>query len=626
MAVYGNSYSDWVKQNQPLVDQAAQRMAPPAPSADPYAKLDAPQGPAPVAAAPVPAPEPVPDTKAAVAPTTRNPRKALEQVRGDQVDAQNQIGDSFKREGEAKAQASTDKAALLTGSAGKAKRYSAAAERVRDQNREDQDQALNWMKEDMETLRKPPVEPKAWQKAVGILSGIVAGSVQGWLGQAGGSGIAFGLGALNDHVNRGVREQLEEKDRADNNIGRAEKYIDALGNDSANETDIAAKLYANHWLATSRELDAIAENAKVPEYRENARRMAIEAESRGRSILEQNYKQQMAEAAAAAAAKAKAAASKVLTPKDILELEKLKLQNDQLGLANDKARAGAPMDALELERIRLQNEQLGLANDGARQKLAAGADGGAPGPVDREVLDPRVWASLNDTEKAKFRTADAAYKAFDASTRKLEALLLEHGTESFGEVSKQMEALQADLLGSYKEIKELGALDNGVIEVVDRAIGDPTALFKGGDGVRAKIQASRAALKHGLEARAGNLGLGESSYGKPPPPDIRPRGEAAATAADQSTPVPMLDKTGKRYMIPSARVAAARASGMVLASEMAPQYDAPPAPPAAAPSAPTPAAPPSVDQIYSMTAAEAEENARLAQEEELVRRQLAGGP
>jgi hypothetical protein len=591
------TYSDWIKQNQGLADQALARLAP-MPREEPV-----PAAPAPSQAAPEPSPEPAkteppaPAYEAPSAPTpaaassAKNPTKALDEVRGEQIDAQNETGESFLREGAAKGDAAQKKADTIGGATEKLNRYNAAAEATHEKNREEKDHALEWMKSDMEKLREAPVEPKRWQKAAGIISGIVGATAQAYMGDMG-NGVAYGMNALQDLAYKNVRDQLEEKDDAGKNLAHTEKYLDTLEKDSANEMDVASKLSANHWFATSKELERIGEEAKVPEYREAAQRLAIEAESRGRSILENNYKEQIAAAKAAAAARAKAKTD--WSQYSVAQLEAWE-QSGKL--------PGAGKEYL----IKLRSGDAGIEKTRAETDKLRG-EGLPPEPVE---VAPGFVASrpLGHSAEAKVSQIYGAGASIKADIARLTEIRRKNkgGTWDREDV-KEARGLIATLPSRYSQMFGSGAPNNTELELFGSFLTDPTDYQMTGLDVEESYR--RLVNQVDRTAEAQLAGFGVQRVGAAPgapsgdaPPDIRARPGTAA--ADPNAPVPMIDtKTGRRFMVPPARVNAARSSGLI--SEV--EWDNP----NGVPEEPKPAAPraPSREEVFAEADYDREERER----------------
>jgi hypothetical protein len=485
------TYSQFLKDNPDVITAAAQRVAS---SSTPMEQPAQPQE----------APAPAPSAQPVVA---RNPSQALAQARGQDVQSYQQTAQSFVREGESKAAGATAKATELGKSSEKARRYMDAAEKTHDDNRIRQEKYKQWMDQDLETLRKPPVEPKAWQKAVGVLSGIVAGTATGYFGAAG-QGLAMGLNALTDHVMSGVTNQLQAKDEAGKNLAHTEHAIDSLAKDSSDEADIATKLVANHWFASGKELERIAEQAKVPEYRETAKRLALEADMKGRQVLEQGYEQQLAQARAAAAG---TAAAKLRERKEAREDAKTAAEINKLNADADKARNGDP----------------------SKMNVA---------PRNRDVVDQALFASADDKSIRDFRDDETTTQVLNAKIEELDNMLRQYGTEgTWGSEEKRkaaakMKGLALDIQLTLKDKKKLGTWDAGSKEVLADMVGDPNALLTSGDTMREQLAVVKRSSIQQQETAARNLGLSSKLDGPLNfTPDRSPAGLSTRSAG--GTPV-----------------------------------------------------------------------------------------
>lgn len=555
------NYAQWLNENP---DDAAAMAAgfprPAAPAQPPssapqYAALETvvrPDAAPPASPAPTAQPAP-PPVAPVVAPTTRNAAKALEQLNAQDLAGQNEVTASIGREGESKVDASKKAAAVKGEAAGKSRRYADAAEKEVDDTRIMQDEAERWAHEDMQKLREPPMEKTAWQKTTSALTGILSGVLQGWLGPVGG-GLAFGMQAIDDHVSRNVRQQIEEKERAADNLGHTTKYIDALSKDSANELDLASKLMANNYLATSHELEKLAEEAKVPELQEGYRRLALDSAAKARAGLKEGYRQQIADARAAAAARAKDAS------------QKPQWENLPPSVLEQMEREGT----LPLAGLNVLNESRKKAND-ANPKPDEKEAAKLAAPEGRDVADAGLWSSVPDTEKAKYRASEAALAKYNRSSERLQALLEKHGTQAFGEGSGEMSSIAKGLALDLKDISDAGALDKGLIELVDEMHGDPNAWLTSGGRVLERLRTAQEQLNAGQEAKAMQLGLSGRKATRFAPEGAAPASQPAprAPAAPQPpAPVRMVSPDGRVFDIPADQVPRARARGLRVPGEM----------------------------------------------------------
>ena len=505
-------YSDLFRENPQLfaqaiaaamgaqLPQAQQQESPPVEAPPPAAEPAAPapvETPPPVA--PVPAQEPVqapppaeqPPTEAEAPPPTgpidmrvvpdaERPKGSLaqqgQQLLDESVAAANETGDSVAREGDAKAFAASEAAKIYGTQAALADRYAQAAET---NYKTHQDRAARYRQmedEDYERLQQEPPRPGNLKNIFNVITGIIGAAAGGEQGAA--------IGMLRQHVNRQAEEDAQERALAAKRIETSGKIQDRILSDSTNEFDAASKLVAGQWIVASRQLEQIANESNVPAFREQALRLSINAKEQARGLLAHNVQAQVQQAAAAA----KARAASMRTQWDQLSQRDLELLASQGLLPVEVAKKLADTQ-------KAQREAGGDAAKGPRS---------VPG---RQVVDPEAFAAARDVDLAKFRDTQAKMKALDSTLDKLDAKLAEHGTEAFGSEAPEMEALAASALGTIKDVKTLGTLDNGLLTFGEKLLGDPTSWYKTGASVRARIKASRAALREEVEAAAEGLGL-----------------------------------------------------------------------------------------------------------------------
>ncbi|MFT3927433.1 MAG: hypothetical protein QM778_33175 [Myxococcales bacterium] len=553
MANGTTSFADFARQNPALMRGVTARYQPvraPAPA---------------VAPAPAPATPPAPPPE--VAPVENvtqasNPYAAQARVQDERITGFNQEAASYQREGAAKQQMAQQQALSLDEFNQKVQKFQSDAEANYRANRTQIDEYKRKHAADLETLRKPIPGLSGGKKAASIVAGIVGAMASGGGGfydpttgqrtGGGNAGLAMGMNLLQQHVQEGVQRQLDERDMLGRNVKETENAISMLSKDSDDAMETTNKILANQYFLKQRELEKIAKDAEGTAYGENAHRLSLAAADKAREYEEQIINARIKKAEAARRGKKR--------DPMVAELE-----------AKERAGILTVPEAKALNDLRAQqaNIQSTVASTDAARAKAAGAAGGAPAPNGWDVADPALWGSLNDTEKAKFRKADSSMRTFERDATKLDALLAKHGTEAFGEKSKEMASLQAQLLASYKEIKDLGALDNGVIEVVDRALGDPTAWTSGGDSVRAKLRTALDSLRGSVSAQAETSGLAA----KTPEADLardlqrgRAGGAAPSPAADPNAPIPYITAKGARVMLRPEQVQAAEAKGWKPAS------------------------------------------------------------
>jgi hypothetical protein len=264
-----------------------------------------PAGPPP-AEAPPPAPSGQIDMR--IAADAERPTGPLgrqqQQLLDESVAAGNEAGDSFAREGDAKALAASEAAKVYGTQAGLADRYARAAEANYGNHQARAARYRQMEDEDFERLQQEPPKPGHLKSIFNVISGIIGAAAGGEQGAA--------IGMLRQHVNRQAEEDAQERMAAQNRIEVSGKIQDRILHDSANEFDAAAKLVAGQWIVASRHLEQIANESNVPAFREQAFRLSVQAKDQARGLLKQNVEAQaqQAEAQAAAQAKARAASSR----------------------------------------------------------------------------------------------------------------------------------------------------------------------------------------------------------------------------------------------------------------------------------------------------------------------------
>lgn len=403
MAQLGTSYADWLRNNRGTVDQAVARVAPPAAApapapapaaspapvtiqvnagaapaaAPPAAQMKPPEGapqPAPEPAEPTPAPAPEPPPVEAVAmPGTKNLRSQQAGLQADRIADMNAVGQSHLREGAAAAEGQTNVADAIGAVNEKAAPLAESAEANAAANAEQSNKYKRYMDEDIEALRKPLIDDRsAWEKAGGILSGIVSAMFQGrgMLGNA----ISYGMGALESHINKGLEDQLNAKDSAGKTLPHVQKAMDQLAKDSSDQTEIASKLMANQYLMAENKLKQIGAETKVPEIKENAYRLAVAARDKANEYAENIVE-----------ARLKAAAANPKTDWSTWPLATLEAWEASGKLPG----AGVQyLDSVRAGKLKNQDTVSGIgARDAAAQAAAAkAAGGGGPEGADERKL------------------------------------------------------------------------------------------------------------------------------------------------------------------------------------------------------------------------------------------------
>jgi len=114
---------------------------------------------------------------------------------------------------------------------------------------------------------------------------------------------------------------------------------------------------------------------------------------------------------------------------------------------------------LEREKLDLEKEKLGNVQAKEQAKLAVGNLGSAR--TEREAIAARETLSEGEN--------------FIRKLDELIALRKEYGSETLpNPIKSKMESLHGQLLGSYKNMQQLGTLDRGVLQLFDKILSSPT--------------------------------------------------------------------------------------------------------------------------------------------------------
>ncbi len=438
------------------------------------------------------APEPI-------APVTQasNSREARSEELGAvnaRMQNQESIGQSFIREGEAKAQGAAQSAGTLQQSKADASEIHQRAMQRLEGNQALQDQYRKMAERDLAGVK---------ERGMANWGPLLTGIVGAMAGAGGNQGMAQGMSMLGSVIERSA--QAKAQNAATTFQGHQELARTAMA-DSTNAVDAATKLMAQEHELAARDLERIAQETSIPVYREGALRLAEGTREQALNLL-QGYK-------AAEAGRQEA-----------LELR--------------KAKAGQKISMVELEALaqsgRATPEQMKKLLD--LRKTAADIDktnrpekptGEQPTPQGAEVLagyhvaKPEIWDGLEKSVKAKFQQGQSIIPSTVEKMDELQKLIETHGTETWPTKAKaDMQALKASLLGDLKEAEELGALDNGVSRLVDEQIGDPTAwnfgLGNWAENADSRIAKTRELVANKAKRKANAYGLVTAELGPPKP-------------------------------------------------------------------------------------------------------------
>lgn len=402
-----------------------------------------------------------------------------QQLVTERVEALNDTGESFVREGEAKAEGSSKAAQLY---AGVAKRAAEINRRAEERYENDQERAAKYRAyadEDFERLRQEP--PKAgWAKnAFNVITGII--------GAAAGGTTADALNMLRAHVNRSAEQDAQERMAAKERLAVGKQIHDTILDDSANELDASAKIVANQWLVAAKQLEQIANESNVPVIREQALRLKAGAEDQARGILTQSVEQQIATAQAEREARAKAAAASAKEAAKGPDYENMSRKELE---ALERAGVLTERGAVALKKHR---EAAAAGGTGDEKQLAVGD----LTPSGRKVADAGVYNQLSPGERKAI--SDMAQNADDLTStiEALEKVRRENpklvglpGTDAY----RTARALGDDLKLQVKTGRALGTLDKGSVEFLEGMAGDPNAWFINAPEENLRVIKQRARL------------------------------------------------------------------------------------------------------------------------------------
>lgn len=500
---------------------------------------------------------------------TFNPRAGLSQLKTEHTAAQNRALGLTTEKGDIAAEGSDRSAATL----GELRNERQAGRKgVEDRvaiNRRDKDDLEKRMRAQLDEIERriatPPDETVARSHAI-LGAAFMA---------AGGDDPQKSF----DLFNQGVARRKEElRDMFAQRQGLFTDYVRMYGlqnEDSAAELDQEKALQT---LATS-EYDAALKQIAAETDSKEYRRAAEEA----RNKLRDGF---VSEGIAAAQRQAAAGAESKYWTTPL----------DQLAALNAEGRLPKAGQKVLAERVKTDQATRKNEADIADKWADANKKNGAGGPsAGSEVLGgvtvtkPAVWSSLPAPVQTSFTKAAGAMPGLLATLTKLRDMYKEYGTETLPtEAKRQMEALSADALGQIKEANELGALDNGVANLVSRQIGDPTAwnlglgnLVERGD---VKIEETIRAVRNNFGRKAATYGLDVSGFSPlEQVGDRRPvaAGEPAPQPTSQAAQrIPMVNlQTGETRMVRPDLVSAYEKHGFI--PNQVPAEEQPPAPVAA---------------------------------------------
>ncbi len=216
---------------------------------------------------------------APVAPT-RNSAESRGQVMGtvnERLGATENVGQSFIREGEAKAQGAQQSAGVLQQSKADAGEIHQRAMARLEGNQALQDQYRKLAEKDLAGVKERGMAN--WGP---LLTGIIGAAA----GAAGNQGLAQGLGMLGNVIERSAQAKAQNANTTFQ--GHQELARTAMA-DSTNAVDAGTKLMAQEHELAARDLERIAQETSIPTYRETALRLAEDAREKGLQIRQGYY-------------------------------------------------------------------------------------------------------------------------------------------------------------------------------------------------------------------------------------------------------------------------------------------------------------------------------------------------
>lgn len=178
-----------------------------------------------------------------------------------------------------------------------------------------------------------------------------------------------------------------------------------------------------------------------------------------------------------------------------VQLERAKRAVEQLateyGGPEAKARAMALNSGLDAKLAELKEQQDAHAKARMVQLLDK-----MPQVVSREqdplwvpVVGNTGFRAKTPQEAVKLREAQGAINGVKADVQRMLDLADAHGNESFGEVAKEYDVLQSRIIQNLNQAGGLGALDKGSLDLLEKQIGDATAVFGTGNGTKDRLNA-----------------------------------------------------------------------------------------------------------------------------------------
>jgi hypothetical protein len=396
-----------------------------------------------------------------------------------------------------------------------------------------------------ERQKNPPKDTMA------MVMGIV-GAVMAAKGNKGGAVAAQlmgqALGSKTQSWANGIESDKE-------NLGHMMKMYGLQDSDSDNELDQAAKisaLAAGQFDAALKQVAATTDSKEAKRAAEQARlglrQQAVSAQMsidlRAGKLKQTNALYNLIASQPTPELQAQVAAANGKAGQAILQDVQ---KSSAGGIKNAADVVGVQKTLADIEKSKAEAAKLAAETSGTGSEVVGGY----------KVANPSVWASVPAPAKAAFAKGQGSMPGLIATLTELKGLIEEHGTETLpGPVKSRMQALEAAALGGIKEASELGALDNGVANLVARQIGDATAWNMGlgnlVENADKRIGSTIADIQRSSAAKAATYGL-ESALGG------RAATSQPAAPAQAPATVTMYRPDGKPVPVPVGAVDAAKA-------------------------------------------------------------------
>ena len=110
---------------------------------------------------------------------------------------------------------------------------------------------------------------------------------------------------------------------------------------------------------------------------------------------------------------------------------------------------------------------------------------------DRERYIPGLGITVTADDAKKLKDAKSKFDKFDNLMEEMIASRKKYGAELFGTESNKQIARSKEAIGALKEVMELGALDNGVLQVVGKIVPENPSKIRFAGNMAEELQAVR---------------------------------------------------------------------------------------------------------------------------------------